>query len=145
MAAKRRDRQRAAELGAQETARKAEELPRRARVLGIVASDKTFAKRPLGGSAGAFVWAGKCIHCNAQLSVALDGTLLGVATVEHIIPRHHGGGDSVENLALACARCNGGKGIRHDGKPRGDAKLEAMIALLQKRRAERWRDPAGSV
>jgi len=139
MAAKRRDRQRAA--GAEQGA----ELPRRARVLGIVATDKTFAKRAIGGVEGVVVWAGKCIHCNAQLSVALDGTLLGVATVEHIVPRHHGGGDAAENLALACARCNGGKGIRHDAKPRGDAKLEAMIALLQRRRAERWRDPAGSV
>jgi hypothetical protein len=30
--------------------------------------------------------------------------------VEHIVPRQHGGGDSPENLALACFHCNLHKG-----------------------------------
>jgi hypothetical protein len=30
--------------------------------------------------------------------------------IEHIRPRQHGGGDEVENLALACANCNWNKG-----------------------------------
>ncbi len=30
--------------------------------------------------------------------------------IEHIIPRQHGGGDSTENLAWACSRCNRRKG-----------------------------------
>jgi len=30
--------------------------------------------------------------------------------IEHIIARQHGGGDDVENLALACFRCNRKKG-----------------------------------
>jgi 5-methylcytosine-specific restriction endonuclease McrA len=30
--------------------------------------------------------------------------------VEHIVPRQHGGSDSLDNLAYACARCNRYKG-----------------------------------
>jgi hypothetical protein len=29
---------------------------------------------------------------------------------EHVIPRQHGGGDEIENLALSCDRCNLTKG-----------------------------------
>jgi hypothetical protein len=30
--------------------------------------------------------------------------------IEHIIPRQHGGGDDLSNLALACVQCNSHKG-----------------------------------
>ena len=30
--------------------------------------------------------------------------------IEHIVPRQHGGDDGVQNLAMACARCNRNKG-----------------------------------
>jgi hypothetical protein len=30
--------------------------------------------------------------------------------IEHVIPRSHGGGDSLDNLALACSACNLHKG-----------------------------------
>lgn len=30
--------------------------------------------------------------------------------IDHILPRKHGGGDSVDNLAYACAQCNRYKG-----------------------------------
>lgn len=35
--------------------------------------------------------------------------------VEHIIPRQHGGKDSLENLALACHHCNLHKGTNLSG------------------------------
>jgi hypothetical protein len=31
--------------------------------------------------------------------------------VEHIVPKQHGGGDSLDNLALSCRRCNLYKGL----------------------------------
>ncbi|HTP29101.1 MAG TPA: HNH endonuclease [Anaeromyxobacteraceae bacterium] len=85
--------------------------------------------------------AGKCIHCNRRLLVSQIGDLIGTASIEHIVPRTHGGTDDLENLALACAACNGEKGVRHDHRSRDDPKLVAMIDRLQRRRRERWREP----
>ena len=105
-------------------------------LLAAVRSDATFERTRLDGRD---VWVGKCIHCNAKLVVAEDGTPLGAASVEHILPRTRGGDDDVHNLAVACARCNTEKGRRHDHK-RGQ-RFEEVVALLQARRAQRWRDP----
>lgn len=32
------------------------------------------------------------------------------ATIEHIIPKHHGGSDRLKNLAMSCLRCNNTRG-----------------------------------
>lgn len=111
-----------------------------ATVLAIVATDRTFER---ASWRGAEVWAGKCIHCNGHLYVALDGRPISRATIEHIVPRHHGGTDAIANLALACARCNGGKGARLDALTRDDPRLVAVIETLQARRQARWRDAPG--
>lgn len=108
------------------------------RILEIVATDRTFEPVEYVGRPA---WAGKCIHCNRTLVVSADGNLLASATVEHIVPRGHGGTDDLANLALACAGCNGEKGMRHDHRRRDDPKLVAMIERLQRRRRERWREP----
>jgi len=114
-------------------------LSRKARlILAIVATDSTFVRADARGEP---VWVGKCIHCHSKLVVSEAGEPLGVATIEHIVPRTHGGDDTVENLALACAGCNHEKGVRHDARRADDPKLRAMIELLQARRRERWRDP----
>jgi 5-methylcytosine-specific restriction endonuclease McrA len=102
-------------------------------VLAIVVSDTTFAKTLVRG---ATCFVGKCIHCNSKLVVEEDGSAASGVTIEHIVPKNHGGGDDVENLALACARCNGGKGIRLDHLKPNDPRARAVIdALLAKRRA----------
>lgn len=112
--------------------------PQQRRILAIVQTDATFERAEHRGRE---VWAGRCIHCNAHLVVSLEGEPISEATIEHIVPRTHGGTDELRNLALACARCNHQKGRRHDVKRRGDLKLEAMIARLRARRDERWRNP----
>jgi 5-methylcytosine-specific restriction endonuclease McrA len=77
---------------------------------------------------------------HAHLHVGLDGSPISRATVEHIVPRAQGGTDDLQNLGLACARCNHQKGRRWDNRP-GDPKgLEIQEKLLAKRRS-RWRDP----
>lgn len=111
---------------------------RQRRILDIVATDRTFERVEYAGRPA---WAGKCIHCNRQLLIAADGALFGTASIEHIVPRTHGGSDELENLALACRGCNGEKGVRHDHRRRDDPKLVAMIERLQRRRRERWRVP----
>lgn len=111
---------------------------RHAQLLWCAATDRTFERAELKGVE---VLAGKCIHCNCLVCVALDGGRVLRATVEHIVPRTHGGSDSLDNLAIACGRCNGAKGIRHDPSPWGDPKLAAMIERLQERKRKRMREP----
>ncbi|HEX2574095.1 MAG TPA: HNH endonuclease [Polyangia bacterium] len=110
----------------------------RGRVLGIIATDNTFHK---SDHRGAEVWVGKCIHCNTHLVVGLDGVPISQATIEHIVPRTRGGTNDLENLALACARCNREKGIRHDPRRSDAARAQEVITRLQERRRQRWRDP----
>lgn len=107
-------------------------------LLWCAATDVTFERTTL---AGAPAIVGKCIHCRSKLALRLDGTPLSNATLEHIVPRVHGGTDALENLAIACARCNAQKGYRHDCQPLKDPKLQAVMARLQAQRAARWRSP----
>ncbi len=109
-------------------------------ILDIIATDRTFEQVWYRGRE---VWSGKCIHCNTRLQVSLDGVPISRATVEHIVPRTHGGDNTLENVALACARCNGGKGSRHDHKRFDDPRLQEIITRLQARRRKRWREPQG--
>lgn len=104
-------------------------------VLAVVATDTTFVPAEQGG------FIGRCLHCNAHLWIREDGEPVSRATLEHIVPQHHGGTDALRNLGLACARCNHGKGARHDRRRRDDPKLVALIESLQRKRDERWRDP----
>lgn len=46
---------------------------------------------------------GVCQYC---------GTKEGPMTVDHIVPRSHGGGETWDNLVCACSRCNNVKGDR---------------------------------
>src|SRR5262249_19302749 len=83
-------------------------------------------------------WVGKCLHCGSRLMVMLDGTLLGTATIEHIVPRHHGGSDETQNLGLACASCNHEKGRRHDARRKPSARASAASAGRRARRGAGW-------
>lgn len=111
-------------------------------LLWCAATDRSFE---LAEQHGAPVLSGKCIHCNARHVLALDGTPHTRATLEHIIPRHHGGRDELANLAIACARCNVGKGHRLDARRWDDPTLQRVITTLQTRRAERMRPPLASL
>ncbi len=113
-------------------------LNKRARILAIVATDRTFVRTPLP-SGDAHV--GKCLHCNARLTISLTGEPLSHATIEHILPKNHGGTDELPNLGLACARCNAQKGVRLDARRAGDPDLLRVVEALLARRRDRWRDP----
>lgn len=111
---------------------------KRRAILGIVRTDATFERVALREGEA---WVGKCIHCGSRLVIGLDGEPWGHATIEHILPRSHGGTDAPENLALACARCNHQKGVRHDAKRRRDAGLDELVRALTEKRRARWRAP----
>ena len=103
-------------------------------LLRVAETDRTFEIKELDGEA---VLQGKCIHCGRKLTLAADGRPLNGATLEHIVPKNHGGTDAIENLAIACARCNAEKGLRHDHKSPDDPKLREVVERLQARRRER--------
>lgn len=101
-------------------------------------------------------WETRCLHCRRRLRLRADGEPLGHATLEHVMPRAwfgkraaealcaHAGGepDHARNLAIACARCNHGKGKGPDARGPSDSRaLEVVTALLDTRLA-RWRDDA---
>lgn len=107
-------------------------------LLWCAATDSTFERAWL---ADREVLVGKCIHCNRKLSLELDGAPVTHATLEHIVPRTHGGTDELDNLAIACFGCNSGKGHRLDWRRPDDPTLQRVIGTLQERRRERRRDP----
>lgn len=56
--------------------------------------------------------------------------------MEHVIPRKHGGGDDLSNLALACDRCNSHKGPNLTGI---DPETEMIFPLFNPR-TDVWTD-----
>lgn len=106
-------------------------MSRHALVLRTLATDSTFRRRAVGA---VLSWVGKCLHCNRKIVVSLGGET--AATIEHIVPRHHGGDDRESNLALACARCNQQKGRTLDVRRADDPRyVEAIDRLLERRLA----------
>jgi len=106
-------------------------------ILDVLATDTTWQRV---GHRGDGVWQGKCLSCNRKLVVSLDGSPISRVTIEHIVPKHHGGTDDLVNLGLTCARCNHGKGARHDRRPLSDPTLQRVITHLQEERQARWRE-----
>ncbi|WP_101925994.1 MULTISPECIES: HNH endonuclease [Luteimonas] len=101
------------------------------------------------------IWTTRCLHCRSALQVRDDGEPLGLATLEHVVPRAWfgkraaaglcarigGDPDDARNLALACARCNHGKGTRHDGHGPADPRARQVVTGLLDLRLSRWRAP----
>ncbi len=47
--------------------------------------------------------------------------------VEHIVARQHGGSDDLENLCLACERCNAAKGPNLSGRDPESGNVERLF------------------
>ena len=74
---------------------------------------------------------GCCEYC--QLA---EDDLSGRFEIDHITPVKHGGDDSLENLSLACTKCNRFKGPNLAGRdPQSD-----QIAALYNPRKQNWAD-----
>jgi 5-methylcytosine-specific restriction endonuclease McrA len=112
-------------------------MSRRHRLLLAVAESDSTCERKL--VRGREVWVGRCLHCRAAVTVPLDPREPASATLEHIVPRTHGGDDSLTNLALACASCNHAKGRKLDCRRATDETLQRVIAELQRERLARMR------
>lgn len=56
---------------------------------------------------------GLCFYCSVTLTPAKDtGHLPTDASIDHVVPRHHGGSNSPDNMVVACCQCNRTKGDR---------------------------------
>jgi 5-methylcytosine-specific restriction endonuclease McrA len=100
-------------------------------------------------------WETRCLHCRRRLRLRADGEALGNATLEHVVPQAWFGrraasaltmrvGDDANdprNLAIACASCNHGKGVRHDARGPDDERARTVIEQLLATRLDRWREP----
>lgn len=111
---------------------------RRRLILDIISSDSTFELYTFRD--GAQVWVGKCIHCNARMTVNTNGET--GFTIEHIVPRYANGTNNLKNLALACGGCNQEKGRRHDQHVGKGGRADEIVSSLQAKRLSRWRDPS---
>lgn len=69
----------------------------------------------------------RCEYCGLHQ----DQSPLAVLHVEHIVPKKHGGGDELDNLALACIDCNLHKGTNVAGY---DPETGALTELFHPRR-----------
>ncbi len=107
----------------------------------VVETDNTFERQFVRGEE---VWVGRCIHCQRRLVAGLDGGASGGVTIEHLVPRHHGGADEARNLALACGGCNAEKGLRYDWRRRDDPRRLELEQALCERRLGRWREPGSA-
>lgn len=74
----------------------------------------------------------KCEYCHLPQLLSPVAQL----QVEHIIPRKHGGGDEVQNLALACIDCNLAKSSNLTGI---DPETGHTTPLFNPR-TQRWED-----
>jgi 5-methylcytosine-specific restriction endonuclease McrA len=100
------------------------------------------------------VWRTRCLHCRRALALSEDGAAIGLASLEHVVPSAWFGrraaaaltarvgddADDPRNLALACMRCNHGKGASHDARGPGDPRAFEVVASLLDARLARWRD-----
>src|SRR5947207_5085077 len=71
----------------------------------------------------------RCEYCRLP-QFAVDATF----HVEHVIPRQHGGADELDNLSLACDRCNFTKGPNLTSI---DPNARAIVTLFNPR-IENW-------
>ena len=83
----------------------------------------------------ALVWqraGSRCEYCG----LAQRDTPFCTFHIDHITPRKHGGGDDLDNLALACDRCSLHKGSNLSGV---DDQTDRIVSLFHPR-TQIWED-----
>jgi len=72
-----------------------------------------------------------CEYCHSS-----EESSTGRFTLDHLIPRSLGGGDHLDNLALACTRCNG---RRYNFTNGTDPNTQTIVRLFNPRQDD-WSD-----
>lgn len=72
-----------------------------------------------------------CHYCGEPLlaNKHVDFNPQGIS-VDHIVPQIEGGGDDIENLVLACRRCNGQKKTKHYHEFRLAKETDGILLFL---------------
>lgn len=65
--------------------------------------------------------------------------------IEHIVARRHGGGDDLENLALACHLCNAHKGPNLTGIDPNSGEITPLFHPRRNRWVEHFANVAGEL
>lgn len=65
--------------------------------------------------------------------------------IEHITARQHGGGDAIENLALACHLCNAHKGPNLSGIDPADGSVVLLFHPRRDHWEEHFAEAAGAI
>lgn len=52
----------------------------------------------------------RCCWCGIKVTELRNRS--DSATIEHVVPKSHGGADHTDNFAIACHSCNGNRGVR---------------------------------
>jgi 5-methylcytosine-specific restriction endonuclease McrA len=76
--------------------------------------------------------ANRCEYCHRR---QIDSPLIPLQ-IEHIIPRKHGGGNSLDNIALGCSECN----LHKSSDLAGIDPLSNEMTRLFHPRRDRWED-----
>lgn len=71
-----------------------------------------------------------CHYCGRPLQDSVGGYNDDGISLDHITPQIHGGSNSIENLVLACRRCNLEKRTKHYQEYRLAIETDAVILLL---------------
>lgn len=73
----------------------------------------------------------KCQYCHASVTST-------TATLDHVLPRHHGGKTTWENSATSCGPCNSRKGNNKNIVPRVKPIKPDYYALVENRKRLSW-------
>ena len=83
-----------------------------------------------------------CQYCGLDLKLdyaehILNPTKGGYITIDHVIPKYKGGGNSMSNLVTACLGCNNEKGERE--RPTTEKKVNGKVKRIRKKEADmKW-------
>jgi hypothetical protein len=75
-------------------------------------------------------------NCCEYCGLRQDHSPLATLQIEHVTPKKHGGGDELENLALACIDCNLAKSSNIAGR---DPETDELTPLFHPR-VDQWDD-----
>ena len=67
---------------------------------------------------------GRCVYCNAETPTSLR-------TVDHAIPRSHGGGNTRTNLLPACYHCNHARGTTSPASRLAHPRWQVLVKQME--------------
>lgn len=74
---------------------------------------------------------GQCCHyCKVVMVKAKENWVDNGMSVDHVIPKSQGGSDDMDNLVLACRKCNRAKYTKHYQEYRLGKEMDVTLLFL---------------